>query len=39
MLKAEFSAPITLAELEALHDETGLVVETNDGEITSAYYE
>lgn len=39
MLKAEFSTPITVAELEALHDNTGLVVEINDGEITNTYIE
>ena len=39
MLKAEFSTPITVAELEALHDKTGLVVEINDGDITGAYFE
>jgi len=39
MLKAEFSTPITVAELEALHDKTGLVVEINDGEITNTYFE
>lgn len=39
MLKTEFCTPITVAELEALHDKTGLVVEINDGEITSTYFE
>ena len=39
MLKTEFSTPITLAELEALHDKTGLVVEINDGEIADTYFE
>ena len=38
MLKTEFST-ITVAELSAKHDETGLVVEINDGEITSTHYE
>ena len=39
MLKTEFDTTTTVAELAALHDEKGLVVEINDGEITDKYYE
>ena len=39
ILKTEFSTSITVAELEALHEKTGLVVEINDGEITGSYFE
>ena len=39
MLKTEFDTTTTVAELAALHDETGLVVEINDGEITGTYFE
>lgn len=39
MLNTEFASPITLEELELLHDKYGLVVEVNDGEVASAYFE
>lgn len=39
MLKSEYSKPITLEELESLHDKYGLVVEINDGEVVSAHFE
>lgn len=39
MLKTEFCKPITVEELEALHEKLGLVVEINDGEVVSADFE
>lgn len=39
MLKSEFSKPITVEELERLHDKLGLVVVINDGEVTGVDFE
>lgn len=39
MLKTEFCEPVTIEELEFLHDKYGLTVEINDGEVVSANFE
>ena len=39
MLKTEFAKPITIAEIEALHENFGMTVEINDGQISSAAFE
>ena len=39
MLKLEFIQEIKVGELLALNELLGLVVEVNDGEITTAYVE
>jgi len=39
MLKTEFCKPITIEELELLHDKFGLTVEINDGQVVSANFE
>ena len=39
MLKTEFCKPITIEELEQLHDKFGLTVEINDGQVVSADFE
>lgn len=39
MPKNEFCSPLTIAEIETLHNKYGLVVEINDGEVVSANFE
>ena len=38
-LKTEYSKPITLEALEALHKVYGMAVEINDGAVVTAYFE
>ena len=39
MLKTEYCKPITIGELEVLHNKFGLVIEINDGEVVTSYFE
>ena len=39
MLKTEFSKDVTVGYLTALHEDTGMTVEINDGQITAINFE
>ena len=39
MTNTVFCSPLTIAEIETLHNKYGLVIEINDGEVVSANFE